>query len=187
MKKIVIISIALLFSISLNGCKRFITPKSIPSQTSTQMKTPPVVTSTMQTNTSIIYENTEYGFKFTLPMSWKGYSIVSGKWEGFALVGQKSGKIVEIGKIIYIRHPQWTAKILRQDIPIMIFTLTQWNSLQKEEFSVGAAPIPPSEIGRNSRYVFALPARYNYAFPKGYQEVEDILKSNPLQSIEVNK
>jgi hypothetical protein len=41
---------------------------------------------------------------------------------------------------------------------------------------------PASEFGRNSRYVFALPARYNFAFPKGYEEVEDILNGNPLHA-----
>lgn len=58
----------------------------------------------------------------------------------------------------------------------MIFTLRQWN----ENLIVSAAPIGPSELGRNSRYVFALPPRYNYAFPDGYEEVEQILKDKPL-------
>ena len=39
----------------------------------------------------------------------------------------------------------------------------------------------PKELGRNSKYVFALPARYNFAFPTGFEEVEDILAGNPLQ------
>jgi hypothetical protein len=86
--------------------------------------------------------------------------------------------------MISIRHPQWTAKNPRQDIPIMIFTITQWDSLQQEKFHIGAAPIGPSELGHNTKYVFALPARYNFAFPTGYEEVESILKSNPLQPIE---
>jgi len=38
------------------------------------------------------------------------------------------------------------------------------DSLQQEKFHIGAAPINPSELGRNTKYVFALPARYNYAF-----------------------
>lgn len=79
-----------------------------------------------------------------------------------------------------IRHPLWTAASKRQDIPILIYFLAQWNALSKEEFNMGAAPIPPSELGRNAAYVFALPARYNYAFPAGYQEVEQILQGNPL-------
>ena len=66
----------------------------------------------------------------------------------------------------------------------MIFTLSQWDSLQQGEFFIGAAPIGPSELGRNSRYVLALPARYNVAFPTGYEEVEIILNSNPLQTNE---
>jgi hypothetical protein len=65
----------------------------------------------------------------------------------------------------------------------MIFTLDQWNALQQEKFHIGAAPIGPRELGRNSRYVFALPARYNFAFPKGYEEVQDILEGNPLHAI----
>jgi hypothetical protein len=86
--------------------------------------------------------------------------------------------------MISIRHPEWTAENPRQDIPIMIFTTAQWNSLQQGKFHIGAAPIGPSELGRNAKYVFALPARYNYAFPTGYEEVESILKSDPLQPIE---
>ena len=66
----------------------------------------------------------------------------------------------------------------------MVFTLAQWKALQDLEFSVGAAPIGPSELGRNSKYVFALPARYNYAFPKGFEEVEDIVKNKPLTPTE---
>ncbi len=32
-------------------------------------------------------------------------------------------------------------------------------------------------------YVFALPARYNYAFLTGFEDVEDILAENPLQPL----
>lgn len=126
---------------------------------------------------SVIYKNTQYGFNFPLPDSWKGYKIVTGKWEG-------TGKVNETGPMISIRHPKWTSQNPRQDIPILIFTIAQWNSLQKDEFHIGAAPIGPSELGRTTAYVFALPARYNYAFPTGYEEVEEILKSNPIQTID---
>jgi hypothetical protein len=73
----------------------------------------------------------------------------------------------------------------RQDIPIMIFTIEQWNMLQEDKFHIGAAPVGPSEFGRNNKYVFALPARYNYAFLKGYEEVEKILKENPLKPFNI--
>lgn len=131
-----------------------------------------------------VYRNTQYGFIFSLPESWKGYSIVTGKWDGSAVGGPQSGETAETGTMISIRHPQWTPDNRRQDIPVMVFTLTQWNSLQQGEFHIGAAPVGPSELGRNTRYVFALPARYNYAFPTGYEEVEEILKSNPLRANE---
>jgi len=62
----------------------------------------------------------------------------------------------------------------------MVFTLPQWSSLQQEKFHIGAAPVGPKELGRNNRYVFALPARYNFTFPPGFEEVENILESNPL-------
>lgn len=123
----------------------------------------------------VAYENTRYGFSFYLPETWKGYTIVEEEWKG-----TKDGKVAETGPQLLIRHPDWTQKDPRQDIPIMVFTQEQWNSLQKEEFSVSAAPIGPRKLGSNSVYVFALPARYNFAFPTGFEEVEQILKDNPL-------
>lgn len=131
-------------------------------------------------------KNTEYKFSFALPKSWENYKIVTEKWDGVSLESSQNGKVIETGPMILIRHPEWTTQNQRQDIPIMIFTLEQWNSLQNEEFHIGVAPVGPSELGRNAEYVFALPARYNYAFPTGYEEVENILKSNPLQPLESN-
>lgn len=132
---------------------------------------------------SIIYDNSKYGFEFTLPRSWENYSITTDKWEGTAIGGAQNGAVVESGTRISIRHPKWTAQNPRQDIPIMVFTISQWNKLQNDEFAVGAAPIPPSELGRNSKYVFALPARYNFAFPEGFEEVESILANTPLKAL----
>jgi hypothetical protein len=48
------------------------------------------------------------------------------------------------------------------------------------EISHWGSPDRPRELGRNQTYVFALPARYNFAFPTGYEEVEAILNNNPL-------
>ena len=111
----------------------------------------------------------------------ENYDIITDKWEGLDIETQKP---VETGPIIYIRHPKWTSENKRQDIPIMVFTLAQWVALQQEKFHIGAAPIGPSNLGGNSKYIFALPARYNYAFPTGYEEVEEILKNNPLSPTE---
>lgn len=131
----------------------------------------------------IVYNSDRYGFSFLLPETWKGYSIVTDEWEGLPPGGSGDGDAVETGPVINIRHPEWTEKDPRQDIPVMVFTLAQWYKLQQEEFHIGAAPIGPRELGRNDKYVFALPARYNYAFPTGYEEVESILESNPLKPV----
>ena len=129
----------------------------------------------------ILYENKEFGFVFSLPKSWEGYKIVTSSWEGTTTDSQKS-KMEVSGPLLSIRHPQWTEEKPRQDIPIMIFTLAQWSSLENEDFHIGAAPIGPSKLEQNNKYVFAIPARYNYAFPEGFREVEDILKNEPLQT-----
>lgn len=133
---------------------------------------------------SVIYKNTQYGFTFTLPESWKDYKIITDEWKGLSLADTNEGEVAETGPLVSIRHPQWTSEKERQDIPIMIFTLEQWSSLEQGKFHIGAAPIGPKELARNSKYVFALPARYNFAFPTGFEEVEKILESNPLQANE---
>ncbi|WP_027084533.1 hypothetical protein [Cohnella panacarvi] len=135
------------------------------------------VAPTVQVDQSV-YENTEYGFRFTLPDSWKGYTIVTNQWEGHDAT---DGKVAESGASIGIRHPEWTTDKPRQDIPIYVFTVDQWNALQQEKFFIGAAPMGPKELTRNNKYVFALPARYNFAYLDGFEEVEDILNGNPIQ------
>lgn len=123
----------------------------------------------------VAYKNTRYGFRFYLPQTWKGYSVVEEKWEGTS-----GAAIAASGPELLIRHPAWTQEKPRQDIPIMVFTLEQWNALHNEEFFVSAAPVGPTKLGSNQTYVFALPARYNYAFPEGFEEVEEILENHPL-------
>lgn len=140
-----------------------------------------VTTGDFEESNQIVYNNSKYGFNFYLPQNWEHYTIVEGKWEGIYIEGSKDNKT---GPMISIRHPKWGAENKRQDIPIMIFTINQWNSIQKEEFHVGAAPIGPKELGRNEKYVFALPARYNYEFLTGYEEVDRILESGSLKVIE---
>lgn len=142
--------------------------------------TPQASPSATPAKTNIVYSNTKYGFDFTLPVSWEGYSVLTKDWQGTALSGKHAGKVVESGKEIILRHPSWSKANPYQDIPIMVFSLNQWDQVAKEEISLGAAPIGPSKLGSNSKYVFALPARYNFAFPTGYEDVEKIMDSNPL-------
>lgn len=136
---------------------------------------------------SVVYQNDQYGFTFTLPEDWKGYSIVTEQWEGLSSTENGSGEVVtETGPQITLRDPRWTDAQKRQDIPIMVFTLDQWNNLQQDQFHIGAAPIGPSELGRNNKYVFGLPARYNFSFYDGYEEVESILEGQPLQTSQLS-
>lgn len=133
---------------------------------------------------ALTYTNKEYGFTFALPQDFEGYTILNEEWEGTDIKNTASKARVFKGPQITIRDPRWTSQVPRQDIPIMILTVDQWNQLQNGEFSIGAAPVNPSELGQNSKYVFALPARYNYAFPEGYEEVQTILDDSPLAAFE---
>ena len=65
----------------------------------------------------------------------------------------------------------------------MIFTQKPWEEAQSEELQVGAAPVPPSELARNENYVFALPARYNFAYPRGFEEVDKIIQEGAVKAI----
>jgi hypothetical protein len=138
-------------------------------------------TTPTSTSVTLEYKNDQYGFTFSLPKTWTGYTIINSTWVGYEAGKGGDDKYTE-GHEISIRHPLWTAAVPRQDIPIMVFTLSQWNDLQNDKFHIGAAPIGPSELGRNANYVFAIPARYNFAFPVGYEEVDQILQGKPLHA-----
>jgi hypothetical protein len=129
-------------------------------------------------STSVVYRNSDFGFNFALPNSWKGYSIVENNWEGYPLTVTSTK---QTGVKLLIRNPKWTSVLPYQDIPVMIFTLAQWNSYIAEDFSVSAAPVLASELGRNNLYVFALPPRWDFDYSEGYQEADSIVKSDPLK------
>lgn len=133
-------------------------------------------------STSVVYSDSDFGFTFSLPESWKGYSIVKNTWEGNPLTATATK---QTGTKLLIRNPKWTSTLPYQDIPVMAFTLAQWNSYISGNFSVGAAPIRATELGRNNLYVFALPARWNFDYSEGYVEAENIIKSNPLKAFNI--
>jgi hypothetical protein len=125
---------------------------------------------------ALVYRNTKYGFTFSLPDGWKGYKVVAEQWE--ATDAQKG--TVEHGTIVNIRHPDWTKENPRQDIPIMIFTLAQWESVEHGDFFIGGAPIAPEELGRNRKYAFAVSRRVEESEATGAKEVNGILQRHPL-------
>lgn len=129
----------------------------------------------------VVYENDTYGFRFYLPETWRGYTIVEEQWQEAAVHEDGTGS-AQTGPKLLIRNPNWTEEDPYQDIPIMVFTVQQWNAVQSGDLIVSAAPIVPSMLGSNSSYVFAIPPRYNFAFPTGYEEVQDILNGNPFRA-----
>ncbi len=66
-----------------------------PAPSSTPIATP-------TTASSISYDNTKYGFTFTLPLSWTGYTLVNETWQGLSV---ETVVVVETGPLISIRHP----------------------------------------------------------------------------------
>ena len=89
---------------------------------------------------ALTYTNKEYGFTFALPQDFEGYTILNEEWEGTDIKNTASKARVFKGPQITIRDPRWTSQVPRQDIPIMILTVDQWNQLQNGEFSIGEEP-----------------------------------------------
>jgi hypothetical protein len=124
----------------------------------------------------VVYANHEYGFRLALPPSWKGFRVIQRHWGG----GNRD-EATEQGPLIVIRHPLYREGNPREDIPIMVFTQDQWCAVSEGNLIVSAAPFPPSEMGRNGKYVFALPPRFSYDGLEGVEEVLDIVRGTPLQ------
>ena len=136
-------------------------------------------TSAPASTEAIEYRNTKFGFAFSLPQGWKGYTIVTEQWE--ASDAQRGS--VERGPIVCIRHPDWTKETPRQDIPIMVFTLAQWESAEKSNLYLSGSALGFHELGRNRKYAFALSSRYNEAEVAGREEVDKILQHEPLRPL----
>src|SRR4029077_19143920 len=133
---------------------------------------------------SVVYINKRYGFRFVLPESWKGYSINVSEWEGGNGRTFQPGEVMPPpvkGPLISIGHPLSTESNPRQNIPIMVFTKAQWQLAEEDKLIVSAAPVGPNELGRNAKYVFAMPPRFNYALLTGWEEVSEIVQHHPLR------
>lgn len=147
-----------------------------------------IINKTKMVNTpevsGVVYTNSDYGFTFTLPENWKGYTVVNNTWEGNSLNNSTTN---ESGPKILIRNPNWQADAPYEDIPILVFTKDQWAAYVAEGFAVSAAPIPATEFSRNNHYVFALPPRWDFDYSLGYEEAQNIVNSNPLQAFDIEK
>jgi hypothetical protein len=141
-------------------------------------------TGNSQKTKAVVYTNKKYRFRFSLPETWIGYSISVTQWEGGdgrTYEANEKMPTPEKGPLIVIGDPRSSKENPRQCIPIMVFTKRQWQLVEGGSLILSAAPVGPGELGRNNKYVFALPARFNYALLDGWEEVNRIISSHPLQ------
>ncbi|GEM_PF-2725449 len=139
-----------------------------------------------QAKNAIKYRNTKYGFTFSLPATWKGYTTVESTWEGYDNNGPHGREVLTHGSEITLVNPHSVPTKHYQDIYIMVFTHHQWNSLQRADFEISAAPVGPGEYGRNNKYVFAEPPRMiGYDDSYGTEEVLKIMRSKPLHPFDI--
>ena len=126
---------------------------------------PVVETPLVSTSTELIYKNYAYSFTMNLQKDWRLYTV--------------STATIPFGNSVTLRHPLWTKENPRMDIPVLVYTVEQWDKWVKTDFEgyPTAAPIGPTERGRNIRYVLATAPRYNFSFLSGFEGVEDILKT----------
>lgn len=131
---------------------------------------------------AVVYANAKYGLRVALPAGWKGFTVLTQQWSAFRTSDPTASDSV-FGPEIALRNPKWTKSKPYQDIPILVFTSAQWKQFEQDKLHIGAAPIGPRKLAANSKYVFALPARYNFAFPAGYEEVERIIDSGAVTAV----
>jgi hypothetical protein len=111
-----------------------------------------------------------------LPASWNGFNVLTERWSG-------DGKGSESGPKLIIRNPRWSEEKPYQDIPILVFTPAQWGAVDSGELNVSAAPIRPSELGRNQKYVFAIPPRFaGFDDAIGTHEGLQLFQQKPFQA-----
>lgn len=103
------------------------------------------------------YRNEKYGFEINLLESWRGYKILEESWRGTTLDGNSTR---HEGPKIIIRNPKWSESEIWQDIPILVFTKFEWQLIEDKNLNIFAAPIAPSKLGENNKYVFSLPPRW---------------------------
>jgi hypothetical protein len=127
----------------------------------------------------VVYTNHQYGFKFFLPESWRGFTVEEVQWDGQI----NETRRMERGPEIVIHHPLDREDNPRQYIPIMVLTHCQWREIDDNSLVVSAAPYPPGEIGRNRKFVFAIPPRYTSEDLDGVEEVVSIFSGQPLRAI----
>ena len=127
----------------------------------------------------IRYHNAQYNFTFCLPAGWQTYSVLIQSWEGETYSPARDALVVaERGPVIVLRNPKWKTDAPCQDIPIMVFSRSQWQAEHQGKFSVGAGGVD-EEITHTSKYVFAISSRFNAADSVGaWKEASEVVERN---------
>jgi hypothetical protein len=87
-------------------------------------------------------------------------------------------EVTDHGPVIVLRHPQWKASDPYQDIPIRVFTRSQWEGAGQGPPGIDAGGIE-FEIAHNAQYVFAIHSRFNWdESVKGREEAGAIVERN---------
>ena len=109
---------------------------------------------------SLIYKNDQYRFSMTLPADFIGYKVIE--------------SAIPYGHSVIIRNPLWSNDNKYMDIPVLIYDVKTYNAWIANNFEgyPTAAPIGPTERGRNTNFVFATAPRYNFSYATGFEEVE---------------
>ncbi len=122
-----------------------------------------------------IYQNKEYGFEINLLESWRGYKVLEESWKGTTLDGNSTKYD---GPKIVIRNSKWSESEIWQDIPILVFTKFEWQLIENKNLNIFAAPIAPSKLGENNKYVFSLPPRWvGFTDVLGQDEAQKIVRT----------
>ncbi len=94
-------------------------------------------------------------------------------WERFT----ETDSQIQFGRLVTLNKNIVGTTTPQAFIPILIYPVEKWREWEANNFEgyPTAAPIGPTERGRNDAYVFATAPRYNYSFSNGFEEVEDII------------
>ncbi len=116
-----------------------------------------------------------------LPATWQDHSVSIQEVE---LTRYEPGEVTQVlvgrAPMITLRHPNWRASAPYQDIPVVVFTRVQWDSLHRGKFWPAAfAGGVMDELWHNQEFVFAMNTRWNAADGvKEWREVWHIVQQN---------
>ena len=111
-------------------------------------------------NLPVRYDNAQYGLRFFLPASWRGYTVSTKPFD-VSLFSTNYQNLVGTERlwVITLRNPQWTPTGPYKDIPITVYTRQQGDEEQQERLASHAGGFV-IELWHNRRWVFGLPNRY---------------------------